>query len=115
MVVSIQLDIPFYRVIVRQRAMKIGASTQIIGRTAIPFLRKFDVPLVKPVIADFLEFAVPEIAEFVSGKKSFKTAARNVLKQTFRKPFCSNSSKQKALISIKQASSVTQKRICKTD
>ena len=32
-----------------------------------------------------LEFAVPEIAEVVSGRKNFKTAAKSVGRQTLRK------------------------------
>ena len=52
------------------------ASRQI----EIPF-----VPAAKRVGADFLEFAVPEIAEVVSGKKNIKTAAKSVGRQTLRK------------------------------
>ena len=35
--------------------------------------------------ADLLEFAVPEIAEVVSGRKNVKTAAKSVGKQTLKK------------------------------
>ena len=43
------------------------------------------VPAAKPIGADLLEFAVPDFAEVVSGKKNFKTAAKSVGKQTLRK------------------------------
>ena len=59
-----------------------GALAQVIGRTAIPLLRKFFVPAAKRVGADLLEFAVPEIAEVVSGRQNFKAAAKSVGKQT---------------------------------
>ena len=59
--------------------------TRVIGRTAIPFLRKYVVPETKRISADKLEFAAPEIGDVLSGKKSFKPAAKNVGKQTLRK------------------------------
>ena len=49
-----------------------GALAQVIGRTAIPFLTKYIVPAAKRVGADLLEFAVPELADVVSGKKISK-------------------------------------------
>ena len=67
MVASRQLEIPYYRGVGRQRERGFGALEQVIGRTAIPFLRKYTVPAAKRVCADLLEFAVPEIAEVVSG------------------------------------------------
>ena len=53
--------------------------------TAIPFLRKYIIPAAKRVGADLLEIPVPEIAEFVSGRENFKTAAKSVGRQTLRK------------------------------
>ena len=67
MVASREVEIPFYRGVGRQRGRGFGALAQVIGRTAIPFLRKYIVPAAKRVVADLLEFAVPEIAEVVSG------------------------------------------------
>ena len=85
MVASRQVEIPYYRAVGRQRGRGFGALAQVIGRTAIPFLRKYVVPAAKRVGANLLEFAVPEIAEVVSGRKNFKTAAKSVGKQTLRK------------------------------
>ena len=82
MVASRQVEIPYYRAVGRQRGRGFGALAQVIGRTAIPFLRKYLVPAAKRVGADLLEFAVPEIAEVVSGRKNFKTAAKSVGKKT---------------------------------
>ena len=76
MVASRQVEIPYYRGVGRQRGRGFGALAQVIGRTAIPFLRKYIVPAAERVGADFLQFSVPEIAEVVSGRKNFKTAAR---------------------------------------
>ena len=69
MVASRQLEIPYYRGVGRQRVRGFGALAQVIGRTAIPFLRKYIVPAAKRVGADLSESAVPEIAEAVSGKE----------------------------------------------
>ena len=85
MVASRQVEIPYYRAVGRQRRRGFGALAQVIGRTAIPFLRKYVVPAAKRIGADMLEFAVPEIAEVVSGRKNFKTAAKSVGKKTLRK------------------------------
>ena len=85
MVASGRVEIPNYKAVGRQRGRGFGALAQVIGRTAIPFLRKYIVPAAKRVGADLLEFAVPEIAEVVSGRKNFKTAAKNVGKQTLKK------------------------------
>ena len=85
MVASRQVEIPYYRAVGRQRGRGFGALAQVIGRTAIPFLRKYVVPAAKRVGADLLEFAVPEIAEVVSGRKNFKTAAKSVGKKTLKK------------------------------
>ena len=85
MVASRQVEIPYYRGVGRQRGRGFGALAQVIGRTEIPFLRKYIVPAAKRVVADLLEFAVPEIAEVVSGRKNFKTVAKSVGKQTLKK------------------------------
>ena len=85
MVASREVEIPYYKGVGRQRGRGFGALAQVIGRTEIPFLRKYIVPAAKRVGADLLEFAVPEIAEFVSGRKSFKTAAKSVGRQNLRK------------------------------
>ena len=85
MAASREVEIPYYRGVGRQRGRGFGALAQVIERTAIPFLRKYIIPAAKCVGADFLEFAVPEIAEVVSGRKNFKTAAKSVGRQTLRK------------------------------
>ena len=78
MVASRQVEIPIYRGVGRQRGRGLGALAHVIGRTAIPFSRKYIVPATKRVGA-------PEIAEVVSGRKNFKTAAKSVGRQTLRK------------------------------
>ena len=85
MVASRQVEIPYYREVGRQRGRGFGALAQVIGRTAIPFLRKLVVPAAQRIGADMLEFAVPEIGEVFSGRKSFKTAAKSVGKKTLKK------------------------------
>ena len=69
MVASREVEIPYYRGVGRQRGRGIGALAKIIGRTAIPFFRKYIVPAAKSVGADLLEFAVPETAEVASGRR----------------------------------------------
>ena len=82
MVASNTLELPYYKDIGRERARGFGAIAQVIVRTAIPLLRKYIVPPPKRRGADLLEFAVPEVADVVSGKKNSKTAAKSVGIQT---------------------------------
>ena len=69
---------------------------KFFGRTAILFLRKYIVPAGKRVGSDLLEFAVPEIAGIVSGRKKTKIAAKSVGRQTLRKQLGSGSRKRSA-------------------
>ena len=99
MVASNTLELPYYKGIGRQRGHGFGALAHVIGRTAIPFLRKYIIPAAKRVGADLLEFAVPEVADVLSGKKNFKTAAKNIGRQTLRKQL--GGGKQKRSIPVK--------------
>ena len=86
MVASSTLELPHCKGIGRhQRGSGLGALAQVIGRTAILFLRKYIISAAKRVGADLLAFAVPEVADVASGKKNFKTAAKSVGRQTLRK------------------------------
>ena len=105
MVASREVEIPYYRGVGRQRGRAFGALAQVIGRTAIPFLRKYIVPAAKRVGADLLEFAVPEVAGVVSGRKNIKTAAKSVGRQTLRKPLAEGSHRGKGAVSVRQGGS----------
>ena len=96
MVASRQVEVPFYRGVGRQGGLGFSIPAQDIGRTASPLMRKYFVPAAKCVGVDLLEFAVPEIAEFVSDGKNFKTAAKCVGRQTLKKQLDSGSRKRTA-------------------
>ena len=74
----------------------------VIWRAAIPSLSKHVLPAAKRVGADLMEFAAPEFAEVVCGKKkrTAKIVRRRTLKQQLgsgskqRRFFPTNSSKQ---------------------
>ena len=68
MVSSRQVQILFCRGVGRQRGRGFGSLAQVIGRTAVSFLGKYIVPAEKPVGVDLLQFAVPEVADIVSGR-----------------------------------------------
>ena len=78
-------DLPYFRGYSRQRGRGFGALAQTIGRTAIPFLRRYVVPAAKRVGADLIELAAPEIGNVLAGRKKFKSAATDVGKKTLRK------------------------------
>ena len=103
-----EVEIPFYRGVVRQRGRAFGAIAQVIGRTAIPFWRKYVVPAAKRVGADLLEIAAPELAEVVSRRRNFKTAAKSVGKQSLRKRLGSGNRKPKRAIGEKRLAYGTQ-------
>ena len=102
MVASRQVEIPYYRGVGRQRGRGFGALAQVIGRTAIPFLRKYIVPAAERVGADLLEFAAPETGEVISGRKSFKSAAKSVGRQTLRKQLGEGNRKRTATESFQK-------------
>ena len=63
-------DLPYFRGYSRQRGRGFGELAQTIGRTAIPFLRRYVVPAAKRVGADLLDMAAPEIGNVLTGKKN---------------------------------------------
>ena len=99
MVASNTLELLYYKAIGRQSGQGFGALAQVIGKTATSLLRKFIVPAAKRVGADLLEFAVPEVADVLSGKKNFKTAAKSEGPQTLRKQL--GGGRQKRSIPVK--------------
>ena len=105
MVASRKVEIPFSRVVGRQRGRGFGALAQVIARNAIVFLHNYIVPAAQRVGADLLEFVVPEIAEVVSGRKNFKTAAKSAGRQTLRKKLVEGSRRRKGAIGVRQAGS----------
>ena len=78
-------DLPYFRGYSRQMGRRFGTLAQTIGRTAIPFLRRYFVPAAKRVGADLLDIAAPEIRNVLTGKKKFKSVAADVGKKTLRK------------------------------
>ena len=93
----------------QERGRAFGALAQVIGRTAFPFLRKYVVPVAKRIGSDMLEFAAPEIGEVISCRKSFKSAAKSVGKQTLKKQLGSGS-KQRKIIPTKSTNQSSQSR-----
>ena len=85
MVADNTLELLYYKVIRRRRGHGFGALTQVIGRTIFPIFRKYVIPAAKRVGVDFSEFAVPQVANAMGGKKNFESAAKSVRSQTLRK------------------------------
>ena len=94
MVASSQVKIPFQEGIGRQRLRGISTPAKDIGRSLVPFFHKNVVPAAKRVGADSSEFAAPEIAEVVSGRKNVKTAAISLGRHTLRKQMGSGSKRR---------------------
>ena len=111
MVASNTLELPYYKGLGRQRGRGFGALAQVIGRTAIPLLRKYLVPAAKRVGADLLKFAVPEVADVVSGNKNFKTAAKSIGRQTLRKQLRGGKQKRSIPVKCSKRSSRSRKDI----
>ena len=108
MVASRQVETPYYRGVGRQRGRGFGALAQVIGRTAIPFLRKYNVPAAKRKGANMLKFAAAELGEVISGRKYFKSAAKSVGKQTLKKQLGEGSRRRKGAIGGKDIAYGTQ-------
>ena len=113
MVNSGQVEVPYYRVVGKQRGVGFGAVAQVIGRTAIPFLGKYVVTAIKRIGADMFEFAAPEIGEVITGRISFKTVAKSVGKQTLKKQLAKGSRRRKGAVGGREGGS-KQRRIIPT-
>ena len=85
MVAQNSADFPIFRGHARQRGRGFGALAQTLGRTAIPFIKKYIVQAAKRIGADLFEIAAPEIGEVVSGRKKLKIFAKDVGTKTVRK------------------------------
>ena len=85
---------------------------QYLGELQFYFLRKYIVPATKRVGADLLEFAEPENAEVVSGRRNIETAAKSVGRQTLRKQLGSGSRKRRSsrVIPTKSAKQISRSR-----
>ena len=70
MVAPRELELPYYLGVTKQRVRGFTVLAEIIGRTAVPFVKQFIVPAARRDGADLLEYVVPEIAEVISGKKN---------------------------------------------
>ena len=112
MVASRQVEIPFSRGVGRQRGRGFGALAPVFGTTAIPYWHKKIVLAAKRVGAVLLEFAAPENAEVVSGRKKFKTAAKSVGRQTLRKQLGAGKRKRTSsrVIPTKSAKQISRSR-----
>lgn len=89
-------SLPYYRGGQRQRGRGIGALAAVLGRTAIPFVKKFIVPAAKRIGSDLIEAAAPEVADLLVGKKKLKTFAKDVGTKTIRKQLGNGKRKRKS-------------------
>ena len=110
MVASSQVEIPNYRAVGRQRGRGFVALAQVIGRPAIPFLRKYIVPAATRIGVDMLEFAAPEIGEVISGRNSFKSAAKSVGKHTLKKQLGQGSRRRKGAVGGRELAELSRRR-----
>ena len=62
-------NFPIFRGHARHRGRGFGAFAQTLGKTAIPFIKKYIVPAAQRIGADLFENAAQEIGEVVSGNK----------------------------------------------
>ena len=114
MVAQSSANFPIFRGHARQRGRGFGALAQTLGRTAIPFIKKYIVPAAKIIGADLFEIAAPEIGEVVSGRKKLKTFAKDVGKKTVQKQLGGGKKKSKRrtrrTISRKSSSKISRSR-----
>lgn len=95
-------SLPYFRGTQRQRGRGIGALAAVLGRTAIPFVRKFVVPAAKRIGSNLLEAAAPDIGDLIVGKKKIKSFAKDVGSRAIRKQLGGGKRKKKAAKVIKR-------------
>ena len=64
---------PIFHGHARQRGKGFGALAPTLGRTAIPFIKKYVVPAAKGIGAYLFEMAAPEIGEVASSYNNIVT------------------------------------------
>ena len=114
MVAQSSANFPIFRGHARQGGRGFGGIAQTLGRTAIPFIKKYIVPAAKRFGADLFEIAAPEIGEVVSGRKKLKSFAKDVGTKTVRKQLGGGKKKSKRrtrrTISRKSSSKISRSR-----
>ena len=73
-----QDQLPYFRGHARQRGRGFGALAQTIGRTAIPFIRRYVVPAAKRVGADLISAAAPDLGDLLTVKKKVKVLLKTL-------------------------------------
>ena len=91
-------DLPFFREYAGQGGRGFGFLAQTIGRTAIPFLRRYVVAPAKRVGAELIEMAAPEMGNVLTGKKKLKSVAADVGKKTLRKHLGARKTRKRRII-----------------
>ena len=109
MVALTHVRILYFRGVGWHCGRRIGALDQVIGRTAIPILRKNVVPAAKIVGADLMVFGAPEIEQNVNCRKRFKSEAKSVGRQTLKKRLGSGI-KQRIVIPTKATEQASRSR-----
>ena len=63
----------------------LGAFALLVGRTAMPLLKKYVGPFVKQVRQNVLEDAMPEVVSLIKGKKGKQSLNKRALKDSAEK------------------------------
>ena len=63
-------------------AAGLGALAVRVGRSALPLLRKYALPLAKKVGRNLIEAAIPELGQALRGKKKIKSALKTSVKKS---------------------------------
>ena len=95
MVAQNSANFSIFRGHARQRGRGFSALAQTLGRTAIPFIKKYIIPAAKRIGGDLFGIAAPEIGESVHGRKKLKTFAKDVGRKTVRKQLGGGKKKSK--------------------
>ena len=92
MVAQSSANFPIFCGHARQRGRGFGALAQTLGRTAIPFFKKYIVPAAKRIGADLFEIAAPEnlvkcseLAHMLKNLINFCTKIRKNTRKTVHK------------------------------
>ena len=84
MVAQSSANFPIFCGHARQRGSGFRPLAQTLGRTAIPFIKKYIVSAAKRITANLFDIAAAEIGEVVSGRKKLKIFAKKVGTKTVR-------------------------------
>lgn len=105
-----QAQMPYFSGHQRQRGSGFGALALGVSRVALPFLRKYAVPVAKRIGRELLQQGLPELMDVITKRKTPKQAMTNTVKKTIRKQVGAGTKRKAKSAKPRKRKTVSRKR-----